>query len=108
MARVLLGDETNLARGRTRRSLDKLRGYQCFVAQLGGERMSCLVIANYSHKNAACAKTRDISRQITCTPDHELALRYRQHRSRRFRRNSHNIAVDEIVEHQVSNAEHSL
>jgi hypothetical protein len=85
-----------------------VRGDACFVAQLGGERMSCLVIANDSHKNAACAKTRNITRHITCTPDHELALRYRQHRRRRFRRNSRNIAVDEIVEHQVSDAEHSL
>ena len=64
--------------------------------------MSCLVIANYSHKNAACAKTRDISRHITCTPDHELALRYRQHRRRRFGRNSSNIPIDEIIEHQIA------
>jgi len=45
-------------------------------------------------------------RDVAAAADNQLAARHRQHRRRRLRRDARNLAIDEIVEHQVADAEH--
>ena len=59
-------------------------------------------------EDAVRAERGDAARDIAGAADNGLAALDRDDRRRRFRRNPRDVAVDEIVEHQVADAEHRL
>ena len=50
----------------------------------------------------------NVARHIASTADRDLVSLHRAHRRRRFRRNARDLAIDEVVEHQVADAEDRL
>ena len=54
------------------------------------------------------AERRDIARHIAGAADLDFAARHREHRRRRLRRDARDLAIDEIVEHEIADAEHGL
>ncbi len=54
------------------------------------------------------AERRDIARYIAGAADLEHAMRDGEDRRWRFRRNARDIAIDEVVEHKIADAEDRL
>src|ERR1043165_2413187 len=73
-----------------------------------GERTSGLVIAHHADENAARTERNQVARDIAGAADHRLRALAGDYRRRRLRRDARDIAVDELVEHQVADAEHGL
>ena len=67
-----------------------------------------VILADQADKDAVRAKRTDIAGNIAGAADLDLAARNRQHRRRRLRRNAAHLAIDEIVEHEIADAEHGL
>ena len=105
MRGVMLRHEPHLARGRARSVNDK-RGRD---AGLGGERRlqraAGIVLADQADKDAMRAEARDIARDIAGAADHHLAALDCDHRRRRLRRDAGDLAIDEVVQHQVADAQ---
>ena len=101
--------ESDLA-GRTPRLVDdEIRLDQTFVLCEGvGQRESGLVVADEADEDAARAERRDVARHIAGAADLDLAVRDREHRGRRLRRNARDLAIDEVVEHEIADAEDGL
>ena len=66
------------------------------------------ILADDADENAAGAEAGNVARDVARAADGEIIARHRQNRSRRFGRNARDFAVDEIVEHQVSDADDGL
>ena len=109
MRRVMLGDEAHLARGLPR-LVDHQIGHDRAVelAERVGQRQARLVVADQTDENASRAERGDIARHIAGAADLDLAVPDREHRRRRLRRNARDFAIDEIVEHEIADAEHGL
>src|SRR5262249_59290266 len=73
-----------------------------------GQRVGGSILADQAHKGTASAKARNVARDIAGAADQHLAFCHGKHRGRGFRRDAANIAVDELVKHQVADAEHAL
>jgi len=104
----MLGDETHLPRGRPCRVSDQHTLDQAFSCERVPERLACLVLADQTDKNATCAKARNVASHVPGATDIGLGALYGDHRRRRFRRNARDLAIDELVEHQVADAQHRL
>ena len=76
--------------------------------QRGGERAAGLVVADHADEDAARAERHQIARDVAGAADHQLAALDRDHRRRRLRRDARHLAVDELVQHQIADAEHGL
>ena len=109
VGRVMFGDEAHLARG-----LPRLVDHQIGHDQTGelaervGQRQTRLIVADQADQNAFRAERRDIARHIAGTADLDRAVPDREHRRRRLGRNARDFAIDEIVEHEIADAEHGL
>ena len=105
---MMLGDETDLARGRTRR-IDNEMGLD---QGLGGKRphqgAAGFILADDADENAARSEAGNVARDVARAADGQIIARHRQNRSRRFGRNARDFAVDEIIKHQVSDADDGL
>jgi hypothetical protein len=108
MGRMMLGNEANLARGRTRRIDDEMR----FDQRLGGERAhqraASVILTDNTEENAARTERRNVARHVAGATDGKIVAGHRENRSRRLGRDARNLAVDEVVEHQISNADNGL
>ncbi len=102
----MLRHEAHLAGGRTRAVDHELR----LDARLGRERRfqraPGIVLADQTDEQAARAEARDIARDIAGAADHHLAALDRDHRRRRLRRDARDLAIDEVVQHQIADAQH--
>src|SRR6185312_3655124 len=67
-----------------------------------------LVVANESYENAATAKRGDVARDVAGAADIGFTALCGDHGRRRFRRNPRHLAIDELVEHEIADAEHRL
>jgi hypothetical protein len=105
---MMLGDETDLARGRTRR-VDNEMGLD---QGLGGKRShqgaAGFILADDADENAASPEAGNVARDVARAADGKIIARHRQDRSRGFGRNTRDFAVDEIIKHQVSDADDGL
>ncbi len=77
-------------------------------AERVGQRQAGLIVADQSDEYAARSERRDVARDVAGAADLDLAARDHQHRRRRLRRNARDFAIDEIVEHQIADADHRL
>jgi hypothetical protein len=104
----MLRDETDFARGRPGR-IDHQRGLDQRIGLQPRDDVARRIIgADETDEDAARAERGDIARDIAGAPDGELVALHRQHRRRRLRRNPSDLAIDEVVEHQVADAEDGL
>src|SRR5580658_6018083 len=70
--------------------------------------LTSVVVTNETYKDALCAKRRDIAGDVAGAPDlHRIVFDF-QNWSRRFGRNACDIAIDEIVEHNVADTKNGL
>src|SRR5262245_49934237 len=100
----MLRDESHLARRRTR-SIDDQRGfYERLRLQSRDDVASRLVIADHADEDAARSKRSDVARNVAGAADRDFAALDRQHRRGRLRRDAPNLAVDELVEHEIADA----
>jgi len=74
----------------------------------GLDRIAGVVGADHADEQAARAEARDVARHVARPADHLLVAPRRDHRYRRLGRHARDLAVDELVEHQVADAEDGL
>ena len=109
MRRMVLGDEAHFSGGMPPRLDNEMGNDRAFELGQGvGQSPRRVVLAGKTDENAACAERRDIARDIAGAADLDFAARHRKHRRRRLRRNARDLAVDEVIKHQVADAEHRL
>ena len=105
----MLGHEAHLARGVPSGLDHEMRNDRAFeLGERIGQRPRRVVLADEPDENALRAERRDIARDIAGAADLDLAARDRKHRRRRLRRNARDFAVDEIVKHEIADAENGL
>ena len=105
---MMLGDEADLARGLALAIDDQMEFDQRMGAQRLGQGAACLIIADRSDKDAARAERHQIARDVARAADHQLRALDRNDRRRRFRRNARHLAIYELIQHQIADAEHRL
>src|SRR6202034_3558544 len=71
-------------------------------------RQTRLIVADQAYQDAFGAERRDIARHIAGAADLDGAVPDREHRRWRLGRNARDFAIDEIVEHEIADAEHGL
>ena len=59
-------------------------------------------------KMQARAERDQVARHVAGAADHQVGALDRDHRGRRLRRDARDVAIDELVEHQIADAEHGL
>ena len=103
---ALAGDEADLARRRPR-AVDHQAGLD---VGLGGERRAhgarAVVVADHADEQTTRAERGDVARDVAGAADHRLLARHRNHRRWRLGRDARDVAVDELVEHEVADAKH--
>jgi hypothetical protein len=81
----MLGNEVNLARGRTRRIDDEMG----FDQRLGGKRAhqgaAGVILSDDAEEHAARPERRDVARHVAGATDGEIVAGDRENRSRRLR-----------------------
>ena len=105
---MMLRNEAHLARGRPRR-IDQQMGLDrvaIVVGERARQRAAALVLADDADEDAAGAERGDAARDIAGAAEQLLLARDRDHQRRRFRRDPRHLAIDEMVEHQVADAQH--
>ena len=85
-----------------------MRLYPPFVPEHARKAAASIIGTDHAYKDATSAKTGNVASDIAGASDHQLASRYRQDRGRRLRRDAGDVAIDELVEHQVPDAKHRL
>src|SRR6185369_9403641 len=108
MRRMMLGDEANLARGLSLGVHHQMEFDERMRAERVGERAAGLVVAHDADEDAACAESDQIARDVAGAADHQFAALNGNHRRGRFRRDARHLAIDELVEHQIADAEYGL
>ena len=105
---VMLRDEAHLARGWPRVVDHQLGCDRLKLAELIGQYATGLVVADQTDEDAVRPERGDVARDVAGAADLHLAPAHGEHRRRRLRRNARHVAIDEIVEHDVADAEHGL
>jgi len=106
---MMLGYESYLPRGMAARFNHKMGSDR--ATKLGERfRQSArrVVFADESDEYASRAERADIAGDIAGAADLDFAARNLEHRRWRFGRNPAHLPVDEVVEHEIANAEHGL
>ena len=106
MGREMLGDEAHLAGRRPRGVANQHAFDPAFLRQRLLKLRAGLVLADQPDKDAASAERGDIARDVAGAADIGLAALGRDDRRRRLRRNPRHLAIDELVQHEIADAEH--
>ena len=106
MRRIVLRNEPHLAAGRTGRIDDEIRLDQVETGERIDQKVRRLVGPDHADEQAAGAEAGEIARHVAGAADHLLLAPHRDHRHRRFRRHPRHLAIDEIIEHEVADAQH--
>ena len=104
----MLRNKPHFARGRPRSIDDQMRLDQSLGFEFGGERTPGIVVADDADEDATRAQRGDIAGYVARATHHQFALRDAENGRRRFGRNAHDLAIDEIIEHQVADADDGL
>src|SRR5262249_21621666 len=102
------GYEPNLARRRTLCIDDKVRLNQGLSRERAYQRPTGVILSHDTEENTARAKRGDVARHVASAAHRELVAFDRENGSRRLGRDARDLAVDEIVEHQIADAEDGL
>ena len=105
---MMLGNEANLARGRTRRIDDEMGFDQRLGGKRAHQRTAGVILSDDAEEHAVRPERRDVARHVAGSTDGEIVAGDRENRSRRLGRDARDLAVDEVVEHQISNADDGL
>src|SRR5262249_50796087 len=100
--------EANFARGRTPGIDDEMGLDQRLGGEGAHQRAARIVLSDDTEENAARAKPRYIAGDVAGTADRELVAPHCQDRSRRLGRDARDLAVHEVVKHQISDADDGL
>ena len=106
---MMLGDKADLA-GRMAARLDNEMRCDCAVKFGECFRQSArrLVFTDEADEYASRAERADVAGDIAGAANLDFAARHSQHRGWRFWRNPAHLAIDEIVKHEIADAEHGL
>ena len=104
----MLGHEANLARCRTLRIDDQMRLNQRLGRESAHQRTTGVIFSDDAEEDTARAKRGDVARHVASAANRELVAFDCENRSRCLGRNARDFAIDEIVEHQIANADDSL
>src|SRR6185312_16882154 len=69
------------------------------------QRAARNIVADDANEQTARAQTGDIARDVAGPADNYVLTGDLDDRRRRLRRNARDVAINEIVEHQIANAE---
>ena len=105
---MMLGDEAHFARRRPRLVDHQFGNDRAELGERLAEREPGLVVADQTDKDAGRAECGDVARHIAGAADLDRIVLDRQHRRRRLGRNARDLAIDEVVEHDVADAQHRL
>src|SRR5262249_4439721 len=108
MGGMMLGYEPNLARRRTPCIDDKMRLNQRLGRERAHQRAAGVIFSHNTEEDTARAKCRDVARNVASAAHREFVALDCENRSRRVGRDARDLAVDEIVEHQIANADDGL
>jgi hypothetical protein len=79
-----------------------------FALQFRAKDLARDVVADDADEQTFRAEACDVARHVAGAADDDLLAADPDHRRRRLRRDARHLAVDEIVKHQVADAEHGL
>ena len=105
---MVFRDKADLARGLTAPIDDQMKFDQRMGAQRLGQGGTRLVVPNSTHKNAARPERDQIAGDVTCAADHQFGTFDRNHRRGRFGRNAGDVAINELIQHQIADAKDRL
>ena len=108
MGRVVFGDETDLARGLPRVIDHEFGDDQSELGERVMQNLAGLVVTDQADENTLCAERCDIAGDVAGAADLDAVVFDLQNRCRRFRRNARNVAINEIVEHDVADTKNGL
>ena len=81
-------------------------GLRFEVLDVPGHTAGHFVFADQTDEHAMGAQARDVARHVTRAADHHFAALDRDDRRRRLRGDARNLAIDEVVQHQIAHAQH--
>ena len=103
----MLRHEPHLAAGRAARIDDEMRLDRAGEARdRPGHELGRLVRPDHGDEQAAGAEAGEIARHVAGAADHLFLAPHRDHRHRRLRRHPRHLAIDEVIEHEVADAQH--
>ena len=105
----MFGDVAHLA-GRLPDRVDREIGHDIAIkfGECIGQRQPGIVIADQRDEDAARAERCDVARHVAGTADFGCGVPDGKHRRRRLRGDARHVAIDEVVEHDIADAEHGL
>ncbi len=105
----MLGNEAHLARGLPL-TVDHEIGDDGPVelSERIGEQETRIVVADKADENAARSQGGDVARHRTGAADLRRIVPHRENRCRRLGRDARDLAIDEVIEHDVADAENRL
>src|SRR5690242_18733454 len=108
MRRMMFRYESDLPRGLAA-SIDNQMKFDQWVGSQGlRQRDSRIVVTNGPHKNATRTDGYQITGDVACPTNHQLAAFYRNDWRWGFRRNTRDIAIDELIQHQITDTKNGL
>ena len=108
MGRVVFGDEPDLARGRARSIDDEARFDVRLVGKRHPHRPPAIIVADHADEQTTRAKRGNVAGDISGAADHDLLAIDGDDRRRRLRRDPRHFAIDEVVKHEIADAQHGL
>ncbi len=103
----MIGDEADLARSRTRRVDQQMRLDRVAILIREGPAQSAaaFILADDTDEDAARAERGNAARDVAGAAQQLLLTHRRDHQRRRLRRHPRHLAIDEMVEHEIADAQ---
>jgi hypothetical protein len=109
MGRMALRHAAQLACRRPRAIEDQARGNPAVAAaEPRTQGLADRIVADDANEKAARAEACNVAGDVAGAADDDVLARDIDHRRRRLRRNAGYLAIDEIVQHQIADAEDRL
>src|SRR5215813_9779082 len=105
---MMFRDKANLTCSLARSIDDEMKLDEWVACQGLRQGIAGVVVANRPDKDAARTEPYKVARDVARAANHDFRSLDRDHRRRRLRRNAGNLAVNELVQHQVADAENGL
>ena len=104
----MFGNEAHLAGGRPAGIANQHAFDSAFPLECRLEPRARLVLADQANEDAACAERSDVARHVAGAADIGFAALNGNHRRGRLGRDPRYFAIDELVEHEIADAQHGL
>ena len=105
---MVLGDKPDLARRRPPAVEHDLAFDARLLGEFPHQDPPGLILAEHADQHAAGSERNDVARNVAGAADHDFVPLNRDHRRRRLRRDARDAAVVELIEHEITDAEHRL